>query len=73
MKPVIWIPIVAVLLASALGWGAWATVTMTDATPREVFDKRVDKVDQKFDTVQRELGDKLDDIKKTILDLHKGD
>ena len=65
--------VIPVILSGLIGWGAWATVTMTNGTPRETFDRRVEKVDEKFDTVQRELGNKLDDIKQTILDLHSGD
>jgi hypothetical protein len=76
----IWKILLPVVAAAMLGWGAWATVEVTDALPEEKFeahekdfDAHKEKNNDKFDTVQRQLVDKLDEIQKTILDLHKGD
>lgn len=71
------LPVVAMAL---IGWGAWATVSVTDALPEEkfeahekMFNEHKEKVNDKFDSVQRQVVDKLDDIQKTILDLHRGE
>lgn len=69
-----WIKILIPVLASALiGWGAWATVKTTSATPRAVFDAHVEKARDKYDAAQQRVEDKLDKIQETIIELHKGD
>ena len=69
-----WIKIlIPVIAAGLIGWGAWATVEVTGATPREVFDEHVTRAQDKYDAAQQRVEDKLDKIQETIIDLHKGD
>jgi hypothetical protein len=70
-KNKLWWVLIPVIAASVIGWGAWATVTATGATPREVFDRHVEDAQDKYDHAQDRIEDKLDEIQKTILDLHK--
>jgi hypothetical protein len=67
----IWKIVVPVIVASLIGWGAWTTVAVTGATPRPVFDEHVNRATDKYDKAQERLEDKIDDLKDTILDLHK--
>ena len=67
IKPMVWIPIVTVLLSGLIGWGAWATVTTTSATPRAVFDRHVDRADEKFDMMQRTIDNKVQKIYDHLL------
>ena len=59
IKPIVWVPVLVVILTAIIGWGAWATVTATGATPREVFDEHVNKVDEKFDRMQQSIDTKV--------------
>jgi hypothetical protein len=80
MNEMLWKVLIPVIATGILGWGAWATVSMTSALPEskfEVHEKELanhkERNEDQFDAVQRQLVDKLDEIQKTILDLHKGD
>jgi len=66
MKAKLWWVIVPVIASGLIAWGAWATVGVTGGTPREIFDEHVQHA-------QERIEDKLDDIQKTILELHKED
>lgn len=57
-----WKYIVPVIATGLLAWGAWATVGVTSATPREVFDRHVERSDEKFERVQKTLDDKIQKI-----------
>ena len=59
IKPIVWVPVLVVTLTAIIGWGAWATVTAMGATPREVFDEHVNKVDEKFDRMQQSIDTKV--------------
>jgi hypothetical protein len=66
-----WKILIPVIVASLLGWGAWATVGVTSSTPRKVFDEHVTRAQDKYDAAQQRVEDKLDKIQETIIDLHK--
>lgn len=70
IRAVVWVPIACVLLASILGWGAWATVGISTSTPRSLFDEHCRETDTKFESMQRELGDKLDRMQELMLQLY---
>jgi hypothetical protein len=69
----LWKVLIPIIASGLIGWGAWATVSTTSATPRDTFDKHVEKAEEKFDAMQNRIEDKLDKIQDTILDLHKGE
>jgi hypothetical protein len=54
--------IIVAIVAGLIAWGAWVTLGVADAATKE-----------RVNDVQMRIEDKLDDIKDTILDLHKGD
>jgi hypothetical protein len=59
------IPVIATAL---LAWGAWATVGVTGATPREVFDRHVEDANKKYDEAQRRVEDKIDKIQEILIE-----
>jgi hypothetical protein len=67
----LWISVLCVVLSAVIGWGAWATISTTGATPRVIFDQHVKETEDKFDAVQQRIEDKLDKIQDTIIELHK--
>jgi hypothetical protein len=67
----IWKIMIPVITSALIGWGAWATVQVTNGTPRAVFDKHVEKAEEKFDTIQMRIEDKLDKIQEHLI--NKGD
>jgi hypothetical protein len=70
MNKLSWVTL-PVIAASLIGWGAWATVGVTRATPRDVFDEHVQRAQDKYEQGQEKIQRSLDDIKDTILELHK--
>lgn len=48
------------IVVGLLGWGAWVTLGVANAAPKE-----------KVNMIQQRIEDKLDKIQQTILDLHK--
>ena len=71
IRPVIWIPIVVVLMGSMLGWASWASLGVSKATPMEKFTQHQKENNDQFNEIQQTLYNKLDAIRDTILDLHK--
>jgi hypothetical protein len=67
----IWKIMIPVLVSALIGWGAWATVQVTSSTPRVVFDKHVEKAEDRFNTMQNRIEDKLDKIQEHLI--NKGD
>ncbi len=62
-----WKILIPIIVTALLGWGAWATVQVTNATPRPVFDRHVEKAEEKFDTMQMRIEDKLDKIQEHLM------
>ena len=71
-KP-IWSTVIGVLLTAIIAWGAWNTMATAVAVPTSLFNEHVQTSQEKQDHMQERIFDKLDEIKDTILDLHKGD
>jgi len=69
----IWVPILCVILSCVIGWGAWATVSMSNALPRTTFEEHCRAQEAKFDRMQTEISSKRDKLRDTILELHRGD
>lgn len=67
IRPAIWVPVVVVMLSALIGWGAWATVLTTSATPREVFDRHEENNDYRFDRMQNTIDDKVQKIYDHLL------
>lgn len=63
----IWKIMIPVVASALIAWGAWATVQVTGGTPRTVFDKHVEKAEEKFDTMQMRIEDKLDKIQEHLM------
>lgn len=70
-----WKTIIAIVAGALISWGAWATVTVTGATPREIFDKHCreaqqarDKINDKIDKNQQRIVDKLDKIQEYLME-----
>lgn len=63
-----WKWLIPVLATAVLGWGAWATVEVTGATPREVFDRHVERTQETMKEQQQRIEDKLDKIQEIIID-----
>jgi len=60
------IPIASVLLAAGLGWGAWATTSISSMTPREVHDADTKELRQDIQRQQEIMVDRLQDIWEKI-------
>jgi len=69
----IWPVIVGVVLSGMIGWGAWATVSITTKTPRPVFDEHCKASDQRFERMQNRIEDKLDKIQDRLGEHHGED
>ncbi|MFQ5769186.1 MAG: hypothetical protein ACE5HX_01520 [bacterium] len=71
----IWKALVITLISALLGWGAWATMTVSKATPRIVHDKHVNDfnenkryTNEKFERMQMRIEDKLDNIQEHLME-----
>jgi hypothetical protein len=62
MSKAIWIPVVCVVLAAMLSWGAWNTLATTNATPRKEHKADVDKLKDDIQEQQRIMIDRLEKI-----------
>ena len=60
------IPIVCVVLAGLLGWGAWTTVTVSAATPRIVHDADVKDLREDIKEQQTQIIQSLEKIWERI-------
>lgn len=76
----LWKILIPIIASGMIGWGAWATIATTSATPRKVHDEHVkefsahkEKDADQFGKIQQRIEDKLDKLQQTILELHKGD
>ena len=72
MIKTLWPVIVGVVLSGVVGWGAWATVNITNKTPRPVFDKHCTDAEQRFERMQNRIEDKLDKIQEQLM-VHHGE
>lgn len=69
-----WIKIlIPVIAASLIGWGAWTTVEVTGATPREVHDELDKELDEhkaddniKFMEVLKEIQEQREKIEEKL-------
>jgi prefoldin subunit 5 len=71
----LWKILTPIVSTALLGWGAWATVQVTDSTARETFDRHVeeaqkarDKINDRIDRNQQRIVDKLDKIQEYLMD-----
>lgn len=60
--------LIPVLATALLAWGAWATVSVTSMTPREIFDKHCEEANKKIEKNQQRLEDKIDRLQEIIID-----
>ena len=62
----VWWLLIPVLATAILGWGAWATVMATDATPRLIHDKDIKEIQEIIREQQTETIDRLEKIWERI-------
>ena len=60
------IPIASVILAAGLGWGAWATTSLSSMTPREVHDNDTRELRNDIKEQQEIMVDRLERIWEKI-------
>jgi hypothetical protein len=58
---------IGALVAICLAIGGWTANKAAVATPRDTFDKHVEKADEKFDRMQQTIDDKVQKIYDHLL------
>lgn len=66
MSKAVWIPILCVVLAGLISWGAWNTLATANATPRPVHKEDVERLQNDIKEQQRIMIDKLEKIWEKI-------
>jgi len=71
----LWKVLIPIIVTSLIGWGAWATITVTSSTPRKVhdahtkdFEAHKEKDAEQFNRIQQRVEDKLDRIQELLMD-----
>lgn len=56
------------VIVGLLGWGAWVTLGVADAASEEELQEHKDDNVNKFESVQRRIEDKIDELQKILID-----